>query len=202
MRMFVHNPPSDPHFERSALLNCNISCILIKIKAIYWKEVLWFHFWVNFQKAFTIRTGPHSAGSEHTQPFLFLTSGALMQLLILCLRSDEAQRDGKTQWFVWRPKCGQSRIEKYNNLSLHERAAHSVISIADVGDRKHKKASCTGPESEHCPRRAQRPRCMCGSGVRIQWLEFTVDMCGIQGFPLITAKCQSEDVVAWKQNKA
>lgn len=32
--------------------------------------------------------------------------------------------------------------------------------------------------------------------------EFTVDMCGIQGFPLITAKCQSEDVAARKQNKA
>ena len=40
-----------------------------------------------------------------------------------------------------------------------------------------------------------------GSSV-VQRLESTVDMCGIQGFPLITAKCQSEDVAARKQNKA
>lgn len=40
-----------------------------------------------------------------------------------------------------------------------------------------------------------------GSSV-LQRLESTVDMCGIQGFPLITAKCQSEDVAARKQNKA
>lgn len=90
---------------------------------------------------------------------------------------------------------------KYN-FSLQERDVHSVISIADVSDRKRKKASCMEPESEHCPRTARQSCCLCGSGVRIQWLEFTVDMCGIQGFPLITAKCQSEDVVVWKQNKA
>lgn len=40
-----------------------------------------------------------------------------------------------------------------------------------------------------------------GSSV-LQLSESTVAMCGIQGFPLITAKCQSEDVAARKQNKA
>lgn len=40
-----------------------------------------------------------------------------------------------------------------------------------------------------------------GSSV-VQQSESTVNMCGIQGFSLITAKCQSEDVVARKQNKA
>lgn len=106
---------------------------------------------------------------------------------------------------AWKKEiCRQGCIEKMQPLSAREKHTQPVISIADASDRKWEKASCIQPESEHCPRTTQQFYCMlqCGSGVRIQWLEFTVDMCGIQGFPLITAKCQSEDVVARKQNKA
>lgn len=87
---------------------------------------------------------------------------------------------------------------------MHRPHSRSVISLADAADRKCEKASCMQLESGHCPGSVQRSCCVLerGSRVGIQQLEFTVDMCGIQGFPLITAKCQSEDVVAWKQNKA
>lgn len=66
----------------------------------------------------------------------------------------------------------------------------------------------SGPESEHCTSHCALLVLYgrvweCGEkpGV-VQRSESAVDMCGIQGFSLITAKCQSEDVVARKQNKA
>lgn len=140
---------------------------------------------------FTTKIVQHSALSWDIR--LLLTSRALMQLKLCCLRICTKKEI-----------CRQGCIEKMQPLSAREKHTQPVISIADASDRKWEKASCIQPESEHCPRTTQQFYCMlqCGSGVRIQWLEFTVDMCGIQGFPLITAKCQSEDVVARKQNKA
>lgn len=99
-------------------------------------------------------------------------------------------------------------MHRENTTSPPERntLSHSVISIADASDRKCEWASCILPESEHCPTTVRQSYCTaeCGSGGSsvVQWSESTVDMCGIQGFSLITAKCQSEDVVARKQNKA
>lgn len=64
------------------------------------------------------------------------------------------------------------------------------------------------PESEHCARARSAALLYAlsvgvESGSRVLTRsESAVDMCGIQGFPLIAAKCQSEDVAARKQNKA
>lgn len=63
-------------------------------------------------------------------------------------------------------------MHRENTTSLPERntLSHSVISIADVSDRKCEWGSCIQPESEHCPRTAQYSYCTAesGSGVRIQ----------------------------------
>lgn len=141
--------------------------------------------------------GLHTA-EPHVSP---LTSGAF----------DVASRVPPTQLLIRgnleAKICGKGkRTEMHRENTSYQPFPGSVISIADASDRKCEWASCISNEFEHCLRPAHWYYCTakCGSlgSSAVQWSESTVDTCGIRGFSLITAKCQSEDVVVQKQNKA